>query len=74
MEGKTIRLLLFVLTFCLTGCDNPKVRISAMLGNAQAQYEMGHHYHFQKTLNKAFNWFLKAAEQGHAEAQCIVLT
>lgn len=47
-------------------------RQAAELGLADAQYELGMYYAFDRTASdkkKALEWFRKAAEQGHAEAQ-----
>ncbi len=47
-------------------------RRDAHKGDSQAQYRMGHHCVEEKEYKLAFDWFLKAAEQGHVEAQCWV--
>ena len=45
-------------------------------GDASAQYNIGRMYFkgegTQKNVKQAFNWFKKAAEQGHAEAKRII--
>lgn len=49
----------------------------AQLGDIQAMFRLGENYYagsnrFTKDLKKAYEWFLKAAEKGHAGAMCNV--
>ena len=42
-------------------------------GNTDAQYELGRLYRSEQLYKYAFHWFLKAAKQGHSEAQNAVV-
>ena len=48
------------------------IKLRAATGDAIAQISLGHYYSDRKQPDKAFKWYLKAAEQGSAIAQCIV--
>ncbi|MCL2072775.1 MAG: sel1 repeat family protein [Marinilabiliaceae bacterium] len=46
-------------------------------GDVETQFEVGKYYYYglivvEKNIEKAFEWFLRAAEQGHAEANFFV--
>jgi TPR repeat protein len=61
-----------------------KLEKDAITGDAEAQYKLGVHYYNRETgtpaykyrsradTAKALKWFRKAAEQGHAKAQCVL--
>jgi|GEM_PF-427138 len=70
-EGKPVHVdvnLLSLITFSQERLD------LANKGNAKAQFEVGKCYQYgygvQKNIDEAKKWYLKAAEQGNAEAQC----
>ena len=42
-------------------------------GSTDAQYELGRLYRSEQLYKYAFHWFLKAAKQGHSEAQNAVV-
>ena len=42
---------------------------AATTGNPDAQYELGRHYGEKQAYQEEANWYMQAAEQGHAEAQ-----
>ena len=50
--------------------------MAAMKGQADAQYYLARYYLTGRGVKcdiwKALNWFVKAAEQGHEEAECII--
>src|SRR6267142_1237191 len=51
------------------------LKTEAKKGDPKAQYECGLIYNYgrlgvPKDSREAFRWFLKAGEQGHAQAQC----
>ena len=48
------------------------IKLRAATGDAIAQISLGHYYSDRKQPDKAFKWYLKAAEQGSAIAQCNV--
>lgn len=59
--------------FMAWGQDSELIR-KAENGNAEAQFKLGWNYYlgaagFDENEDEAAKWFLKAAEQGHAEAQ-----
>lgn len=70
----------FILLVCFScfafmawGQDSELIR-KAESGDVEAQFELGWNYYygasgFDKNEDEAAKWFLKAAEQGHAEAQ-----
>ena len=47
--------------------DIDALRIKAEQGDAEAQFQLGTYYFFDDD-EKAFEWFRKSAEQGHAAA------
>lgn len=71
------KFILFICFSCFTfmawGQDSELIR-KAESGDAEAQNELGHLYSvggdgFPENEEEAFKWYLKAAEQGHANAQ-----
>lgn len=71
------KFILFICFSCFTfmawGQDSELIR-KAESGDAEAQYKLGHLYSvggdgFPENEEEAFKWYLKAAEQGHANAQ-----
>lgn len=63
------------LSISAMSADWMTTRNLAQQGDAQAQYELGYMYFFATDENaesdptKSFEWFSKAARQGHPEAQ-----
>ena len=63
------------LSISAMSADWMTTRNLAQQGDAQAQYELGYMYFFATDENaesdptKSFEWFSKAAKQGHPEAQ-----
>lgn len=72
---KIFMLLSFICITCMSWGQNAnELMQKAQNGNAKAQTELGEAYRFgwlglEKNANEAEKWYLKAAEQGHAEAQ-----
>lgn len=74
------KFILFICFSCFTfmawGQDSELIR-KAESGDAEAQNELGNNYYFgfsgfSKNYDEAAKWFLKAAEQGQAEAQDMI--
>lgn len=49
--------------------DKPNLTAQAKAGDPEAQYALGVQLNKDKSPDKAFSWLLKAAQQGHRDAQ-----
>jgi TPR repeat protein len=53
-----------------SGEDIKLLLSKAEQGDQGAQFDLGLEYYLKNNFEESFQWFQKAADQGHAEAQC----
>jgi TPR repeat protein len=69
MKSRIILLLCFIFTLGFTAQAQDYTYSAAQRGEAWAQFDMGMRCYKSRNYSKAVQWFTRAGNQGHADAQ-----